>query len=62
MWHKSSSNDDDESDGELPMKIKIARAPELWVLGYLEPKVHKLHIGNSIIKVLFCLSVSAPEI
>ncbi|RLN24573.1 putative FBD-associated F-box protein [Panicum miliaceum] len=32
-----------------PMNIKIDRAPELRVLGYLEPRVHKLQIANVVI-------------
>lgn len=34
------------------MHIKIDRAPELRVLGYLEPRVHKLLIANVVINVL----------
>ena len=38
--------------GTEPMNIKIERAPELRVLGYLEPRVHKLQIANVVINVL----------
>ncbi|KAL6614989.1 hypothetical protein ACP70R_037259 [Stipagrostis hirtigluma subsp. patula] len=40
------------SHGGMPrMRVKITRdAPELRVLGYLEPRVHKLRIGNTLIK------------
>ena len=38
--------------GTEPMNIKIDRAPELRVLGYLEPRVHKLQIANVVINVL----------
>jgi hypothetical protein len=31
--------------------VKIAHAPKLLILGYLEPGVHMLQIGNTIIKV-----------
>lgn len=34
------------------MRVKIGHAPQLNMLGYLEPGVHLLEIGNSIIKVL----------
>ena len=41
------------TDGDTkPMNIKIDRAPELCVLGYLEPRVHKLQIANVVINVL----------
>jgi hypothetical protein len=32
--------------------VKIARAPNLRALGYLEPRFHRLQIGDNIIKVL----------
>ncbi|KAF7102883.1 hypothetical protein CFC21_103942 [Triticum aestivum] len=32
------------------VRIKIACAPSLRVLGYLEPRVHKLQIGNNVIE------------
>ncbi|KQK16228.1 putative FBD-associated F-box protein At5g56700 [Brachypodium distachyon] len=34
----------------LPVKVKIASAPKLRVLGYLEPRVHQLQIGDRVIK------------
>ncbi|CAL4970945.1 unnamed protein product [Urochloa decumbens] len=38
------------SGRKLGTKIKIANAPRLSMLGYLEPGVHELQIGNTIIK------------
>ncbi|KAF7085685.1 hypothetical protein CFC21_089085 [Triticum aestivum] len=38
-----------EGDG-VPVKVKIACAPKLRVLGYLEPRIHQLHIGDKVIK------------
>ena len=32
------------------MAVKIAAAPKLRVLGYLEPRVHQLNIGGNLIK------------
>lgn len=34
-----------------PLKVQIAHAPKLRVLGYLEPAVHQLQIGDTIIQV-----------
>ncbi|PNT72217.1 hypothetical protein BRADI_2g41476v3 [Brachypodium distachyon] len=34
----------------LPRKVKIGFAPALTVLGYLEPALHTLEIGNTVIK------------
>jgi hypothetical protein len=34
------------------MRIKIAPAPALSILGYLEPEFHTLEIGNTVIKVI----------
>jgi len=34
------------------MRVRIASAPELKVLGYLDTRLHQLQIGNTIIKVL----------
>ncbi|TVU34395.1 hypothetical protein EJB05_16227, partial [Eragrostis curvula] len=34
----------------LPLTVKIDNAPELRVLGYLDPRHHKLQIGNIVIK------------
>ena len=32
-------------------RVKIVCAPNLRVLGYLDPRVHKLHIGGNVIRV-----------
>jgi hypothetical protein len=38
------------------MGVRIPKgAPELKVLGYLEPRVHELRIRNTVIKVLCTL-------
>jgi phosphoenolpyruvate synthase/pyruvate phosphate dikinase len=36
-------------------RIKIGRAPNLRVLGYLEPREHVLEIGNTVISVCSAL-------
>jgi hypothetical protein len=36
-------------------RVKIGHAPQLSILGYLEPGVHVLEIGNTVIKVLISL-------
>uniref|UniRef100_R7WG21 Uncharacterized protein n=1 Tax=Aegilops tauschii TaxID=37682 RepID=R7WG21_AEGTA len=38
-------------DDDSTVMIKIACAPNLRVLGFLEPKVHRLQIGNNVIEV-----------
>ncbi|CAO2170518.1 unnamed protein product [Urochloa humidicola] len=38
-----------EAGENCRMVVKIHRAPELRVLGYLEPRVHQLQIGNIVI-------------
>ncbi|XP_072150322.1 F-box/LRR-repeat protein 13 [Setaria viridis] len=43
---------DSDSDDEPPIRVRIACAPELKVLGYLDTRIHQLQIGNTIIKVL----------
>ncbi|CAL4948937.1 unnamed protein product [Urochloa decumbens] len=50
MWHTRPPSRFDESDDEPRMRVKIACAPELKVLGYLELGVHKLQIEHTIIK------------
>lgn len=52
LWKISTSYD---TDDELPVKIRLACAPELQVLGYLEPRAHQLQIGETIIKVYYIL-------
>jgi hypothetical protein len=56
MWLTTISCglDEFDSDDEPPMtiRVRIASAPELKVLGYLDTRVHQLQIGNTIIKVL----------
>ena len=51
---ESDFDDESDSDGEPPMtmRVRIASAPELKVLGYLDTRLHQLQIGNTIIKVL----------
>jgi hypothetical protein len=39
------------SDGGQ-VKVKIFNAPKLRVLGYLDPRIHQLQIGDIVIKVL----------
>ncbi|TVU34398.1 hypothetical protein EJB05_16230, partial [Eragrostis curvula] len=39
----------ERESGDRPMLVKIHRAPKLRVLGYLEPRVHQLQIGNIVI-------------
>ncbi|PUZ55975.1 LOW QUALITY PROTEIN: hypothetical protein GQ55_5G257300 [Panicum hallii var. hallii] len=55
MWLTTTSCglDEFDSDDEPPMtiRVRIASAPELKVLGYLDTRVHQLQIGNTIIKV-----------
>ncbi|KAM3349794.1 hypothetical protein ACQJBY_022582 [Aegilops geniculata] len=36
--------------GVFPTNVKIGYAPELRVLGYLEPSIHALEIGNTVIQ------------
>jgi hypothetical protein len=38
------------------MRIKIAPAPALSILGYLEPEFYTLEIGNTVIKVIYSIS------
>jgi hypothetical protein len=52
MWHTCAPSGFDESDDESRMKVRIACAPELKVLGYLELGVHELQIEHTIIKVM----------
>ena len=54
LLDESDSDDESGSDDEPPMtiRVRIASAPELKVLGYLDTRVHRLQIGNTIIKVL----------
>ncbi|CAO2208579.1 unnamed protein product [Urochloa humidicola] len=40
---------DHEAGEDCRVMVKIRRAPELRVLGYLEPRVHQLQIGNIVI-------------
>ncbi|CAL4955611.1 unnamed protein product [Urochloa decumbens] len=49
MWHTHPPQFD-ESDDEPRMRVKIACAPELKVLGYLELGAHKLQIEHTVIK------------
>ncbi|CAO2165415.1 unnamed protein product [Urochloa humidicola] len=51
--------DPDDESGYEPMAIKINRAPVLRVLGYLEPRVHQLHIGNIVINAETAVSPSS---
>jgi hypothetical protein len=37
--------------GQL-VKVKIFNAPKMRVLGYLDPRIHQLQIGDIVIKVL----------
>jgi hypothetical protein len=39
------------NERHVKISIKIGHVPKLRVLGYLEPGVHMLQIGNTIIKV-----------
>jgi len=41
----------------LHRSVKIGHAPELSLLGYLEPKWHVLEVGNTVIKVLSQVSI-----
>jgi hypothetical protein len=41
-------------------RIKIGRAPNLRVLGYLEPREHVLEIGNTVISVCSALHLNLP--
>uniref|UniRef100_A0A0A8YJC2 F-box domain-containing protein n=1 Tax=Arundo donax TaxID=35708 RepID=A0A0A8YJC2_ARUDO len=50
MWRTCLPSGIDESDDEPRMGIRIACATKLKVLGYLELGVHKLQIGNTVIK------------
>ncbi|GJN18484.1 hypothetical protein PR202_gb05650 [Eleusine coracana subsp. coracana] len=50
MWQTRPPSGFDESDGESHMWVRIASTPELKVLGYLDPGVHKLQIGNTVIE------------
>ncbi|CAL4955630.1 unnamed protein product [Urochloa decumbens] len=46
LWMTCAGDDAGES---CRIMVKIRRAPELRVLGYLEPRVHLLQIGNVVI-------------
>ncbi|CAO2179361.1 unnamed protein product [Urochloa humidicola] len=47
----NSDSDSDSDEGEEPpMRVRIACAPKLKVLGYLDTRIHQLQIGNTIIK------------
>ncbi|KAF8670889.1 hypothetical protein HU200_050154 [Digitaria exilis] len=46
LWKTSA---DSKSGDNVQMVVKIDRASKLRVLGYLEPRVHKLQIGNIVI-------------
>ncbi|RCV26042.1 hypothetical protein SETIT_5G213600v2 [Setaria italica] len=50
MWHTCPPSRFDESDDEPRMRVRIACAPELEVLGYLELGVHELQIEHTVIK------------
>ena len=54
LWRTSVGEDD-----TVAVRVKISRAPKLRVLGYLEPRVHHLQIGQNVIKVLH---FSAPHL
>ncbi|CAM0879857.1 unnamed protein product [Alopecurus aequalis] len=45
LWRTSVGEDD-----AVAVRVKIDRAPKLRVLGYLEPRVHRLQIGQNVIK------------
>ncbi|XP_020154617.1 F-box/FBD/LRR-repeat protein At3g14710 [Aegilops tauschii subsp. strangulata] len=45
MWKLVVSEDD-----SVAVTVKIAAAPKLRVLGYLEPRIHQLQIGDNVIK------------
>ncbi|CAO2183459.1 unnamed protein product [Urochloa humidicola] len=51
--------DPDDESGDERMAVKINRAPVLRVLGYLEPRVHQLHIGNVVINAETAVSPSS---
>jgi hypothetical protein len=46
-------------DNAVAVRVKIDAAPKLRVLGYLDPRVHQLQIGENVIKVLL---FSASEV
>ncbi|CAL4948918.1 unnamed protein product [Urochloa decumbens] len=46
LWMTCSGG---EAGEDCRIMVKIRRAPELRVLGYLEPRVHQLQIGNIVI-------------
>ncbi|CAO2179362.1 unnamed protein product [Urochloa humidicola] len=50
MWHTHPPSQFDESDDEPRMRVRIACAPELKVLGYLELGAHELQIEHTVIK------------
>ncbi|KAE8797133.1 putative FBD-associated F-box protein [Hordeum vulgare] len=45
LWKTTDGEDD-----PVAVRVNIADAPKLRVLGYLEPRVHELQIGENIIK------------
>lgn len=47
LWKTTDGEDD-----PVAVRVNIADAPKLRVLGYLEPRVHELQIGENVIKVL----------
>ncbi|KAG2598803.1 hypothetical protein PVAP13_5KG394200 [Panicum virgatum] len=58
MWHTCPPGFD-ESDDEPRMRVRIACAPELKVLGYLELGAHELQIEHTVIKADTKLSPSS---
>ncbi|OEL19688.1 hypothetical protein BAE44_0019294 [Dichanthelium oligosanthes] len=52
MWLTTTlcAFDESDSDDKPSMRVRIASAPELKVLGYLDTRVHQLQIGNTVIK------------
>ena len=55
IWSSSVRDD-------LPRLVKIGRAPALSLIGYLDPEVHILEVGNTVIKVHTTMSIfSVPH-
>lgn len=52
MWRTMPPSGLDDSDGNPHMRVRIAFAPELKVLGYLDLGAHQLQIESTVIKVM----------